>query len=140
MTNETSETELLAINLHSGSYDRVTNALSLAIISLATGMEVHILLTYQALWRFRKGHLEDLDWTEEAFQDVFTSGIAEKGVTPITTKLAEAKEMGLKLYACPNAMLNMGIAPEELVDEVDELMGLVAFVSIAKTAKINWYI
>lgn len=140
MTSDSLEIERVTINLHSGSYDRVTNALSLAIISLAMGMEVHILVTYEALWRFRKGHLEDMDWTDPEFQSIFQSGIAADGITPIETKLVEAKEMGLKLYACPNAMLNMHIAREDLVEEVDELMGLVAFVSLARTAKINWYI
>ena len=140
MTSDSSDIELVTINLHSGSYDRVTNALSLAIISLAMGMEVHILLTYEALRRFTRGHLEDMDWTSSEFQSVFSHGIASEGITPIETKLVEAKKMGLKLYACPNAMLNMNIAHEDLVEEVDELMGLVAFVSLARTAKINWYI
>ena len=140
MTNDSPEIERVTINLHSGSYDRVTNALSLAIISLAMGMEVHILITYEALRRFTRGHLEDMDWTDSDFQLVFKNGIASRGVTPIETKLVEAKNMGLKLHACPNAMLNMNITREDLVEEVDDLMGLVAFVSLARTAKINWYI
>ena len=81
-----------------------------------------------------------MDWTDSDFQLVFKNGIASRGVTPIETKLVEAKNMGLKLHACPNAMLNMNITREDLVEEVDDLMGLVAFVSLARTAKINWYI
>ena len=140
MTDDLSDKERVTINLHSGSYDRVTNALSLAIICLTMDMEVSILLTYEALRRFVKGHLEDMEGTDEEFQAMFRSGIASGKITPIATKLTEAKKLGLKLYACPNAMMNMNIAREDLVEEVDDLMGLVVFVSLARTAKINWYI
>ena len=140
MTSGSSDRELVAINLHSASYDRVTNALSLAIICLTLDMEVSILLTYEALRRFVKGHIEDMEATDEGFQTMFRNGIASGKITPITAKLAEAKKLGLKLYACPNAMMNMNIAREDLVDEVDDTMGLVVFVNLARTAKINWYI
>lgn len=140
MKQDSSVRDMVAINLHSGSYDRVTNALSLAIISLTMDMEVSILLTYEALRRFVRGHLEDMEGTDSEFQAMFQAGIASGKITPITTKLVEAKKLGLKLYACPNAMMNMNIAREDLVEEVDDLMGLAVFVSIARTAKINWYI
>ena len=140
MTNEFSENELVTINLHSGSYDRVTNALSLAIICLAMGMDVTILLTYEALRRFVKGHLEDMEGTDDEFQNLFQDGIERGSITSVAGKLAEAKDLGLKLYACPSAMATMNIIRQDMVDEVDDLMGLATFIGLARTAKINWYI
>ncbi|MBI2851444.1 MAG: DsrE/DsrF/DrsH-like family protein [Chloroflexi bacterium] len=140
MTNDFSETELVTISLHSGSYDRVTNALSLSIICLAMGMDVTILLTYEALRRFVKGHLEDMEGTDDEFQNLFHDGIERGSITSIEGKLTEAKNLGLKLYACPSAMATMNIVRQDLVDEVDDLMGLATFIGLARTAKINWYI
>ncbi len=132
--------EQATIILHSGSYDRVSYALSLASICLAMGMEAHILLTYGGLKRFVKGHLEDMEGTDSEFQVMFQRGIASGGIRSIETMLADARKLGLKLYACANAMANMGIARQDLAEEVDEVMGLATFVQLAKNASINWYI
>ncbi|MAE10948.1 MAG: DsrE/DsrF/DrsH-like family protein [Dehalococcoidales bacterium] len=132
--------EQITIILQSGSYDRVSYALSLANICLAMGMGAHILLTYGGLKRFVKGHLEDMGATDYEFRDMFQRGIASGGIRPIGATLADARQLGLRLYACANAMGNMGIARQELVDEVDEVMGLAAFVQLARDASINWHI
>lgn len=131
----------IAVILHSGSYDRVSYALSLATVGLAMGMEAHILLTYGGLRRFVKGHLEDIgDETESQLKGFITKGIASGGIRSITDQLADARKLGLKLYACANAMANMNIAGQELIEEVDEVMGLATFMKFARTATVNWYI
>ena len=133
-------TQRVTIILHSNSYDRVTNALSLALLSMAMGMEAHILLTYGAIKRFIKGHLEDAEGTDSELQGMLQQSIASGRNHSIEEKLATAREMGLRLYACTNAMATMGIAHEDLVEEVDEVIGLATFIQYAKNATINWYI
>lgn len=131
----------VAIILHSGAYDRVAYALSIALVSLALGMEVHILLTYGGLKRFTRGHLADLG--EETSQDVRASlsrGLKSGGVQSLEAQLADARKLGLKIYACPNAMANMNIARADLVNEVDSIVGLAAFLPLARTASLSWYI
>ena len=44
------------------------------------------------------------------------------------------------MYACPNAIACLNIALSDLVDEVDDIMGLAAFLQLARAAAINWYI
>ncbi len=135
-----SSAEQVTIILQSGSYERVSYALSLASVCLAMGMDAYILLTYGGLKRFVKGHLEAIDGTESEFQIMFQRGIASGGIRSIEALLTDARKLGLRLYACANAMGNMGIARQELVEEVDEVMGLAAFVHLAKNASINWHI
>ena len=130
----------MTIILHSGSYDKVTNALSLAIIGLTMDMEAYILLTYEALRRFAKGHFEDSNATDPELLTMMQQGIASGKFHTISEKLATARELGLKLYACNTAMATLGIAREDLVAEVDDIMGLTAFVQLAQNAVINWYI
>jgi peroxiredoxin family protein len=141
MTNDSkSKAERMTIILHSGSYDRVSNALSLATIGLSSGMEAYILLTYEAVGRFVKGHFEDTVGTEPDMYKKMHQGIEAGKLHSIEDKLAIARDMGLKLYVCNTALATMGVDIEDMVDEVDDVMGLMAFIQLAKDAAINWYI
>jgi len=127
--------------LHSGAYDRASYALSIALVALASGMEVHMLLTFEGLRRFTKERLTDIG--EETSPNVRTNiqrGLESGGIQPLDTQLADAKKLGLKLYTCPNAMAALNIALSDVLDEVDNVMGLAAFLELARTATINWYI
>ncbi|MBI2917874.1 MAG: DsrE family protein [Chloroflexi bacterium] len=133
--------ERATIVLHSGGYDRASYALSLATVALAMGMEVHVLLTYGGLKRFVKGHLEDLDEeTDGGLRPYIERGLASGGIRPVEDQLADARKLGLRVYACANAMANLNIARAELAEEVDEVMGLATFMKFARGASINWYV
>ncbi|MFC1954618.1 DsrE/DsrF/DrsH-like family protein [Chloroflexota bacterium] len=130
----------VAILLHSGSYDRVTNALSLASVCMAMNMEVTILLTYEGIRRFIKDGSEDPGRTDEELMGMIQKGIDGENIRSIRDKLTGAKELGLRLFACTNAMSIMGLTLEDMVEEVDDLMGLATFIQFARNASINWYI
>ena len=130
----------VAIILHSGSYDRVTNALSLASVCMAMGMEAYILLTYEGIRRFVKDGSEDPGGTDEELMAMIQKGIEGGNIRSIQDKLIGAKELGLKIFACTNAMSVMGITLEDMVEEVDDIMGLATFIQFARNAAINWYI
>jgi peroxiredoxin family protein len=137
---EPQKKQRVTIILHSGSYDRATNALSLAIVALSMEMEAHVLLTYEGLKRFRKGHLEDPDGTDGELYDMMQKGVVSGRFHTIQEKLEAARDLGLKLYACTTAMATLDLELKDLVDEVDEIMGLTTFTNLAKDAAINWYI
>ena len=133
--------EQVTIILHSGSYDRASYALSIALVALASGMEVHLLLTFAGLRRFTKGHLADIG--EETHPNVRTNierGLESGAIQSLETQLADAKKLGLKLYSCPNAMAALSIGLSDLLDEVDDVMGLAAFLKFVRSATANWYI
>jgi peroxiredoxin family protein len=133
--------EGVAIILNSGAYDRASYALTLALVALASEMEVHMLLTFEGLKRFTKGHLADIG--EETSLNVRTNikqGLEMGTIQSIETQLSDAKNLGLKLYACPNTMANLNIALSDVLDEIDNIMGIAAFLQIARSATINWYI
>jgi peroxiredoxin family protein len=136
-----SEKERVTIILHSGAYDRASYALSIALVALASGMEVHMLLTFEGLKRFTKGHLMDIG--EETSPVVGTNikrGLEWGVIESLETQLVNAKKLGLKIYACPNAMAALNIALSDLMGEVDSVMGLAAFLELARKAAVNWYI
>jgi peroxiredoxin family protein len=130
----------IAIILHSGSYDRVTNAMSLAIVALSMGMEAYVLLTYEALGRFVKGQLDGTGGTDADLMVKMQKGIESGRFHTIEEKVEAACGLGLKLYACTTAMATLGLEKEDLVEQVEGIMGLTAFMNLAKEASVNWYI
>lgn len=133
--------ERVTIILHSGAYDRAAYALSIALVSLASGLEVHILLTYEGLRRFTKGHLMDVgEETTAPVRANIQRGLESGSIAPLDSQLADAKRLGLKLYACPNAMAALNISTDDLPKEIDDIMGLTGFIALARSASVNWYI
>ena len=135
------EKERVTIILHSGAYDRASYALTLALVALASGMEAHMLLTFEGLRRFTKGHLADIgEETSSSLKVNIERGLQSGGIQPLEAQLANARKLGLKLYACPNAMAALNIGLSDLLAEIDSIMGLAAFLQLARKASINWYI
>ena len=131
---------MITLILHSGAYDRASYALSIALVSLASGMEAHMIVTFDGLRRFTKGHLSDMTESSPEVMASIEHGLKTGGITPLTTQLADAKKLGLKIYACPNAMATLNITVNDLLAEVDGVMGLATFLELARTAVINYYI
>lgn len=115
----------ICIFLHSGSYDRIYHALSIAMIAQAQEKGVHIFCSFDALKKFKKG----------------AQGIKKGGLEPLPKLIKEAKELGrLKIYACAGSMSLLNISRDELIEEVDRSMGLTAFLNLAYDAQLVLYI
>ncbi len=131
------------IFLHSGSYDRVYQALAISSVILAGGGEVHVFLSYGALKRFSKGNLDApvIEGEPAPFSDEFKKHIERGAIEPISEMVETAKTFGrFSLYACSASMAVLNIARDELADEVDSSMGLVSFLNIVKEADLTLYI
>jgi peroxiredoxin family protein len=140
MSDSYENTGRVTIILHSDSYDRVTNAISLAIVALSMGMEAHVLLTYEALGRFVKGQLDGPGGTNAVLMAKMQNGVDSGRFHTIEEKVEAARELGLRLYACTTAMATLGLNQEDLIEQVEGVMGLTTFMNLAKEASVNWYI
>ncbi len=130
----------LCIFLHSGSYDRVYQAISITNVVLAMGGEVHIFFSYGALKRLVKGKTDELQ-AEEPFREEMAKNIKRGTIDSISEMLHTAKRFGrLKIYACTASMAVLNIARDELIDLVDCSMGLVSFLDLVKGAEQALYI
>ena len=135
-----SAVDRMAMILHSGAYDRVSYALSMAIIGLALGWQVDMLLTYGGLRRFTKGNLGGLgEETGVAERKQIERGLSTGGIKPLEAYLADARALNLKIHACPNAMAALNISRDQLVPEVDQVTGLTSFLETAQGA-MTWYV
>lgn len=133
----------LCIFLHSGSYDRVFQAMSITNVTLATGGEAHLFFSYGALKRLVRGRTDDavIEGEPAFFRDEIEKNLSRGTIDPISEMISTAKRFGrLKIYACTGSMAVLNVARGELIDAVDQSMGLVSFLQLVKDADQVLYI
>ena len=143
MTTPADRTGRYCIFLHSGSYDRVYQALSITNVVLATGGEVHIFFSYGALKRLVRGNTDSVVIEGEPvfFREDIEKNLGRGTLDTISEMIDTAKRFGrLKIYACTGSMAVLNIARSELIDAVDSSMGLVGFLELVKGADHALYI
>ncbi|MFQ5736524.1 MAG: DsrE/DsrF/DrsH-like family protein [Thermodesulfobacteriota bacterium] len=143
MAGDRKRIERLCIFLHSGSYDRVYQAMSITNVVLATGGEAYLFFSYGALKRLVKGRTDDVVIEGEAapFKDDLERNLKRGTLDSISEMIDTARRFGrVKIYACTASMAVLNIARNELEDVVDASMGLVAFLDLVKDADQTLYI
>lgn len=131
------------IFLHSGSFDRVYQAMSITNVVLAKGGEAHIFLSYGALKRFVKGNVDKaaIEGEPASFKEEFEKNLKRGTLDPISEMVNIARRFGkFKLYACTASMAVLNITRDELIEDVDSSMGLVTFMDLVRDANLVLYI
>lgn len=129
--------------LHSGSYDRVFQAMSITNVVLATGGEVHAFFSYGALKRLVRGMTDRavIEGEVSPFSAEIEKNLSRGTLDSISEMMEVAKRFGrFKVYACTGSMAVLNIARDELIDAVDQSMGLVSFLQLVKHADQTLYI
>lgn len=104
----------LSIIFHSGSFDKVSHGLSIALAGGAMERKVLLFFTYDALGCLVKGKVDE----------------------KIKEPLILAKRLGVKIYACTSSMGLLNISRDELTEEVDKSMGITTFLSESSNAQM----
>jgi len=103
-------------------------------------MEAYMLLTFDGLKRFTREQINNVgDETSATLQPDVKFGLEAGIIQPLEELVETAKDMGLHIYACPNALATLQIPLGGLVG-VNEAMGLVGFLGLSRTANVNYYI
>ena len=61
-------------------------------------------------------------------------------VASLSEMLAMARDLDVKMWACKMSMDVMGVAKEDLIPEVDKIVGVAAYAAEAQQSKINLFI
>ena len=127
----------LALIVNSASYDRVAYALSIATVSAAQFTPVYMLFTYGAITRLTKGHTDRIgNETEKWLQPQVIAGRDAKIIPQISEMISHLKGFGGKIYACTSAMALHEITKDELIDDVDEILGIASFLHRTESANV----
>ena len=129
----------LAIIINSPSYDRVSYALSIAAMSAAQFNEVHVLFTYGAVLRLVKGRVNVVsDETEAWIRKDVERGLENGTIKKISELISFLQGFGGKIYACVAAMQFHNITKDDLIDVIDERIGISTFLLKTEGAAITY--
>jgi peroxiredoxin family protein len=109
----------------------------------AMDVETHLFFTFWGLMALKKGGLESagLPGLMTIGTGMMKGKIRDAKVPTLTELLKMCKQMGnVKIYACSTTMEIMGVKKEELIPEVDDIVGAASFLSIALDSDVQLFI
>lgn len=159
----TTEKDKMTIIFFSGTLDKAIAMLTLATTAASMGMDVRIFFTFWGLSFIKK----DKKYLKKNIFQKMMEFMMPKNMNklPLTTmnmlgmgpwmlqKLMKStnaagieelfkmsRDLNVKFYVCSTSCGIMGVDPDNMIDEVDEVVGAASFLKEAKDAKINLFI
>ena len=158
----TKEKNRATIIVLSGDMDKVFAAYILASTAAAAGMDTTMFFTFWGLQAIMKGHktgkttkgkmiggflkggLDKLNPSRLSFggmgRKMFRQMMDAKNVTSIADLREACIDLGVHLLACQMSMDVMEIAREDLIDEVEDVVGAARAIKDASESSINYFI
>lgn len=133
----------MAIIVHSGTMDKLIPVLMLASTGGAMDVEVHLFFTFWGLNALKKGGFEAAKLPGIMSIDTeMMKGKMKKANVPTLTEMLKmcSETKKVKIYACSTTMEIMGVKKEELIPEVDDIVGAASFLSIALDSDVQLFI
>jgi peroxiredoxin family protein len=132
----------LAIILFSGSSDKLQAASIIASGGAATDVKVRVFATFWGLMAMTKNGVPPRITSDfKEFQDQTFKIMSEKKVPSWIELMRQAKSIGdVKFYACSMTYDLFGLKKDDLLDIVDEVVGVGTFLEDAKDADITLFI
>jgi peroxiredoxin family protein len=142
-SDSVSEKKKLALIVEGGTLDKLYCAFILGSTATSMNWEAHLYFTFFGLQAIVKGAMEkavlpsDYSKMEKQMRESLK---AMKYPSPYDM-LKRMKSSGLlKIYACTPTMQMFGIKREDLIPEVDEMVGASTFLTIAAEADVTLFI
>lgn len=152
--------EKISIVCFSGDFDKAIAAFTIAAGAAATNREVSMFFTFWGLnilkkkqrhswigkgilarfFNFLMGGRKTLPLSRLNFFGIspklMTGMMKKNNVATLPELIAATKQLGVRLIACEMAMHILGIQREDLVDEVEDVIGVPTFLDNSSDAKI----
>jgi peroxiredoxin family protein len=143
----------ISIIVASDKIDKIFPAVTLATTASVMGWEAELFFTFWGLLvlfffntsrpqKVKNNYeVKEVSLDYKNFEEKLKESI-NSGVIPSWKEILEqGKKTGrLKIYACSTTMSLLGIKKEDLIEDVDEIVGAATFLSKAKDSNINFFI
>ena len=129
--------------VHSGTLDKLYPVFMLASTGGAMDAEVHLFFTFWGLDAVKEGGLDKakLPGIMSVGTGMMKGKIKKVGVPSLPELLKMCRDTeNVKIYACSTTMAMMDVKKEELIDEVDEIVGAATFLDLAMDADVQMFI
>ena len=142
-----------------GSLDMAYPPLMLATSAAAMGMEVHLYFTFWGMNMITKKTIDSLKISPvgnpalpmpnilgmlPGMSGMVTSMMKKKmqkmKMPTIKDMIATAKESGVQFHACSPSMNMMGLKKEDLIPEVDDIIGATTYLDLASEDAITLFV
>jgi peroxiredoxin family protein len=133
----------LALVVQSGTIDKLYCAFILASTAVAMDWEAHLYFTFWGLQSLMKGAMEKatLPGDYKQLEPMMKKNLERMKYPTPYEMLKRLKQSGLfKIYACTPTMEMFGTKKEDLIPEVDSMVGAATFLNIASDADVNLFI
>lgn len=164
MPEQTKNKSSVTIVLFSGDLDKAMAAFVISTAAASMGMAVNIFFTFWGLNVIKKkgGLVKGQNWMQKMLNimnyghakklalskmNMFGMGpamlkvmMSQKKVPSLQEFIDMAHQMGVKFYPCEMSMTVMGLKKEDFIDECEDVIGAVSYLSIAKESQINLFI
>jgi len=133
----------LILFLHSGSYDKLYQAVMLATTAASMGSKVYIFLFFWALEKFVNDKIDEIE-LPDGIQDEdrrLLEAVPQGNSNMLRELLDEVGKMGnLKIYACSGAVKLMELDEELVKTKVNDIIGLPTMLKMAEGAETQLFI
>jgi peroxiredoxin family protein len=149
----------LVIICSKGSLDMAYPPLMLATTAAAMGMEVHLYFTFWGMHMITKKTIDSLKISpvgnpalpmpnilgmipgmSSMVTSMMQKKMAKMKMPSIREMIATAKDGGVKFHACSPSMDMMGLKREDLIPEVDDIIGATTYLDLASDDAITLFV
>ena len=133
----------LALVIQSGTIDKLYCGFILASTAVAMNWEAHLYFTFWGLQSLAKGAMEkaSLPGDYKHLEPEMRKNLERMKYPSPYEMLKRLKQSGLcKIYACTPTMEMFGVKRDDLVPEVDSMVGAATFLNIAADSDVNLFI
>ena len=120
----------LALIVSRGSHNAVVQAFTLIMAAVSSEIAVRVFFRDEAVLKITKSGAGEIRLSEgyRGVEDQTIERLKAQGLDDLPHLMREVKALGdVRLYACSSSMAICGVKPEDLLDEIDEVRGVTAF-------------
>ncbi|MBM4122761.1 MAG: hypothetical protein FJ249_09245 [Nitrospira sp.] len=128
---------------HNATYDKLHQVATLGLTAAAMGKDVVVVLLFWTIKKLAQGQIDVVDFPPEYGHQgkEVARLLKEKKVPKISEMFEEAKQVGhFRLIACSAGLEYMGVDPETVAKNVDEVLGLPAILTLTAGAETTLFI
>ena len=128
---------------HHATYDTLHQVATLGLTAAAMGKDVIVILLFWTIKKLAEGKIDAIDFPPEyaSSAEEVTRLLKEKKVPKISEMFQDARLVGrFRLIACSAGLEYMGVDPDVVTRNVDEVMGLPAIINLTSGAETTLFI
>jgi peroxiredoxin family protein len=132
----------ISIIVASEKIDKIFPAITLATAASIMGWEAELFFTFWGLLALKKNYEpKEVSLDYKIFEDNLRKAISSGVISDWRKILEQGKKTGkLKVYACSTTMDLLGVKSEDLIEDVDDVVGAASFLNKASDSNVNLFI